>query len=205
MEYYIVSREGKYWEFDSWDMVMKTIIKRDIYYRMGTSFKETRYKFYSNFEDIYYLEVNFIIMDKYDRVVSFSRVKDNYNWYVKLLEKENKQTYRMWNGFKVLRDNIPWIYSKYRNIKWRYREDPVPGVNNKQWGFCNFYKTSCNLQEKKRYFEDSNYCKIRKRHGYSYNSFFDPWSDVPKSRSMNSSKTWKLKKIKKQWMKNYRG
>ena len=203
MEYYIVNREGNYWEYDDLDSIMKFLNYNDNHLRYGNSFNNVRYdkdywnRYFNNLEQYYYT-IEYIIMDKYNRIVPFSEIAEAYVKYkIEEATREKGVPYTMWHEIK-----LETIFYTWRGIGYTYRYDPVPKVskNRRQFGHgCRCYN---NLQERKRYYDDSKYCKIRKKKGVNNGTINISWLDLPKSRVVNSSKTWKLKKIKKQWMKN---
>lgn len=88
-----------------------------------------------------------------------------------------------------------------RFLFFHYRFDPVPGTGkNYHWrgSFKAWYKhrNSCR-QEKSVYFEHKEY--VRKKR--SFLNLPNPWDDYSRGDE-RTRKSWKNKKIEKQWMKN---
>lgn len=84
-------------------------------------------------------------------------------------------------------------------VYFRYRMDPVPGTSWR-WGyqFRIWYKTGVNcLQEKREYYAYPEYTR-RKR---SPKSLPNDWDDRQRG-DVDTRRSWKNKKVKKQWQKN---
>ena len=92
----------------------------------------------------------------------------------------------------------PWS-NQVSPLLFRYRYDPVPNSGVWRYRFRYWYKTSINcLQEKKAGMAYPEYTR-GKRMPKSLPNVWDDWqrSDCKTRRS------WKNKKIRKQWMKNH--
>lgn len=91
----------------------------------------------------------------------------------------------------------PWFKRTMRPF--RYRMDPVPGTA-KKLGYCfrNWYKTGINcLQEKKKYYDSPELVRGKR----SPRSLPNDWEDYQRG-DVDTRRSWKNKKVKKQWQKN---
>ena len=86
-------------------------------------------------------------------------------------------------------------YRKYGSF--RYRMDPVPGINRFVFRFRSWYKKPRHAQERKWYYSCPELIR-RKRSPYYIP---DDWNDYPRA-DIKTRRSWKNKKIKKQWEKN---
>lgn len=77
----------------------------------------------------------------------------------------------------------------------RYRVDPVP-ISKRDYRFRHWYKFPKTTQEKRLWFA-SEYGRLKR----SWNNIPDAWEDYQRS-DVRTRKSWKNRKIKKQWMKN---
>lgn len=78
-----------------------------------------------------------------------------------------------------------------------YRQDPVPGIYKYTRNFGNWYKTPRVGQEKRLSYAYPEYVRGKRRKP----NLPDPWDDYQRS-DIRTRKSWKNKKIRKQWMKN---
>ncbi len=78
----------------------------------------------------------------------------------------------------------------------RFRIDPIPGVSNHRGWFGNWYKTPRNINEKRQWFASEGYGRLKR----SPLNLPDPRDDYQRS-DLKTRRSWKSRKIKKQWMK----
>ena len=79
-----------------------------------------------------------------------------------------------------------------------YRIDPVPGIGHSYWRFNCYYKhPRIRKAGRAKYYEE----KMFERSGRSPKNLYDPWDDIPRG-DIRNRKSWKNKRIRKQWMKN---
>ena len=98
-------------------------------------------------------------------------------------------------GEKLYRIHV-WP-APYRHIPFRYRVDPVPGVNNR-WRFANWYKNFRVYKRERSLYNEHKEFVRNKRSPYNLP---DPWDDKQRG-DVRTRKSWKNKKIRKQYMKN---
>ena len=173
MKYYLINRFNESIKFLSWEKAIYFINKQHIE-SIGNDFNNFR----TYVDLIYSKDLNDIFTVRKKEYVSYI-LKDEFDRIIPL---------------PIIKDAIKngeGVAPKRKKINFS-----VQGARNK-WKFRDYYRTNCNLQEKRRYEEDFKYCRIRKSDDF-YRTSYD---DYPKSRTINSPKTWKLHKIKKQWMK----
>lgn len=94
-----------------------------------------------------------------------------------------------------------WLYHiiywrNRRPIYYRFRKDSVP-YKGKLNFFCGYKIPKMRKRELSLYTEHKKFVRARRNPKYMP----DPWDDVPRSDYRNC-KSWKTKKIQKQWMKN---
>ena len=88
-------------------------------------------------------------------------------------------------------------WSTLKKYQFRFRMEPVQWTG-KHFHFKNWYKTPfMRKRERSLSFEHKDYIRPKK----NLRNLYDPWDDIPRS-DIRNSKSWKNKKIKKQWMKN---
>jgi hypothetical protein len=85
--------------------------------------------------------------------------------------------------------------TKYTNLHYRFRHDPVPRTGKRNWSFRNWYKTPKTTQEKR--WNEAHKEYTRGRRGKSY--LADAWDDYPRSDSF-IKRSWKKRRKRKQWM-----
>lgn len=90
-----------------------------------------------------------------------------------------------------------WYVGGLPSIAFRYRIDPVPGIHSFRGWFKCWYKRPKTMNEKRAWFNSEGYGRNRR----SPRNLPDPWDDYHRS-DVRTRKSWKNKKIKKQWMKN---
>jgi len=85
-----------------------------------------------------------------------------------------------------------------QKIVFRFRIDPVPGVRKLGgYKFRHWYKMSNALPDRRAYYEYPEYIRNKR----SPKALPRAWDDYQRS-DVRTRKSWKNKKIKKQWMKN---
>lgn len=82
-------------------------------------------------------------------------------------------------------------------VSFRYRMDPVPYSWVYHGWFRNWYKRPKTTQERRWSFADSQYIRVKRICWNLPNT----WDDR-KRGDIGTRRSWKNKKIKKQWMKN---
>lgn len=92
-----------------------------------------------------------------------------------------------------------WVWPlRLRKTPFRYRMDPVPGVGTLRGWFGSYYKTGTNcLPEKRVYCEHQDYVRGKR----APKNLPNDWNDRQRS-DQRTRKSWKNKKIRKQYMKN---
>lgn len=200
MQYYIIDSNKNHWEYGSLEELVKTLYNissvnkygdinlenvghsfNDTYVYHGMGYKESLECGLEPKDPAVY-NVDYIVMDQYYRVVQIQFLKDELKRYYKTIKKYNP-------------------YSGYCDKNIRYRIDPIPLCG--RWRKRYRYRSYSFLQERKRIEEDSKYCKVRLRPGYGgISGAYDPWKfDKLRGDFLDSPKSWKRIKIKKQWMK----
>lgn len=130
--------------------------------------------------------ISYIVYDRFDRVI-------------------NSTTVRKWH------DSFPYRHLQMSFIRRRsyfepdfiFRKTPVPYTG--LYGGWIYKRRSFKsvLAEHKRYDEDSKHVRIRNRFKTAgLGRFPNNWDDINTSLAKNRSRSWKDKKIKKQWMKH---
>jgi hypothetical protein len=85
-----------------------------------------------------------------------------------------------------------------RKIGYRFRMDPVPFIGRGHGGFYAWYKSpKMRKRELSLYEEHRKFVRARRKPKYMP----DPWDDCPRG-DVDSRRSWKNRKIRKQWMKN---
>lgn len=82
-------------------------------------------------------------------------------------------------------------------LHFRFRIDPVPGVHDYHGWFGNWFKTPKSTNEKRQWFASEGYGRWKR----SPFNLPDPVDDYQRS-DIRTRKSWKNKKIKRQWMKH---
>lgn len=84
-----------------------------------------------------------------------------------------------------------------KNYFFKFRIDPIPNISHR-YRFYGYYKNpSMRKRERALYQQDKEYIRPKRRNCYLQ----DPWDDILRG-DYNNRKSWKNKKIKRQWMKN---
>jgi len=96
-----------------------------------------------------------------------------------------------------------WWY--WVNRKWvyvvRFRVDPIPSCGKYRYKFRNKYKKPQHMNEEKQFYAcDSNLVR-KKRHPVNLPNAYNDW----RRGDIKTRKSWKNKKIDKQWMKRIVG
>lgn len=78
-----------------------------------------------------------------------------------------------------------------------YRIDPVPYVRKIKHTFSDYYKNPKHVQERRWYYDSPEYVRGKR----SPKNLPNPWDDYARS-DLRTRKSWKNKKVRKQWMKN---
>jgi hypothetical protein len=91
-----------------------------------------------------------------------------------------------------------WL-AGYKGVTFRYRIDPVPGVGGRYNG--HWYKRPKTTAEKRQSFADPEFVRPR-RNALNLPDAYDDKCRSDLKGSCYSPKSWKNKKIRKQWMKN---
>ena len=84
-----------------------------------------------------------------------------------------------------------WTCFGRRNIRYRYRYDPVPGIHNNN--SYNYYRKPRTTQEKRKSFEYPELIRPNRRATLLPDSWADIYIDRPK-------RSWKRTKKEKQWV-----
>ena len=82
-------------------------------------------------------------------------------------------------------------------VIFRYRMDPVPGIRKINWSFSDYYKNPRHIQERRWYYAFPEYVRGKR----SPKNLPNPWDNYSRS-DLRTRKSWKSKKVRKQWMKN---
>jgi len=82
-------------------------------------------------------------------------------------------------------------------IYFRFRVDPVPTICKRDYRFRYWYKIPKSTQEKRLWFASEGYGRLKR----SPFNLPDAWDDYQRG-DVDTRKSWKNRKIKKQWMKN---
>lgn len=82
-------------------------------------------------------------------------------------------------------------------IFYRFRIDPIPVNGRRRGSFYCWYKRPKHIQEMRQWFASEGYGRFKR----SPMNLPDPWDDYLRSDG-RTRKSWKNKRIKKQWMKN---
>ena len=85
--------------------------------------------------------------------------------------------------------------SRYNSIYFRFRFDPVPYTACTNYG--HYYKRPRTTQERRLSFKDKEYVRPRR----NYRTLVNSWDDYVRS-DLKIKRSWKKKKVRKQWMKN---
>lgn len=101
---------------------------------------------------------------------------------------------RLYTDYYYNRAVSSWI----ANSSFRFRKDPVPYKGKKLWRFHCWYKTGAmRKRERSLYYEHKEYV----RNARAPWNLPDPWDDIIRSHC-RELRSWKNKKIKRQWAKN---
>ena len=120
-----------------------------------------------------------IIYDEWDVIVNLGDIRQGIKEYKELPPKKRKQSY--------------WTIQYYKKHSFVFRKEPVPGISNGRWARSKWRGNKnylASLQETIHLFP----CDGRTR---SRIKDLTLWDD----RYRSTSRSWKRKKIKKQWMK----
>ena len=82
-------------------------------------------------------------------------------------------------------------------IYFRFRIDPVPGIHCRRGWFGCWYKKPKSRNEKRQWYASEGYGRLAR----SPFNLPDAWDDYQRG-DVDTRKSWKNKKIKRQWMKN---
>jgi hypothetical protein len=118
----------------------------------------------------------FVVRDKFGSVFSSNEILNDFI----------DRNYKKRKGW--------WFLRKYDYV---YRQTPVPHTGRRRWYFRSYYKHPKTTQEKRQGYEYKEFIR-GKRHPANLP---DVWEDHPRG-DVRSRKSWKNKKIKRQWMKN---
>ena len=175
MRYYVLNQQNQYFEFKNWENLIKWI--RNTYPQVWNHFGH-------NLNDTY-TQINTTRAIGYGR---YTRLPINFVVFDE--------------GWRVVRvEDLEVAVSepvkrRIRELKYQYRYDPVPFCckwNNSS----SFFKSGAKLQDRRAYERDKDIIPNLKKPKYT-----DPWDDIVSSWARDCNKTWKRKKIKKQWMKH---
>lgn len=90
-------------------------------------------------------------------------------------------------------------YKGFYDVPFRYRFDPVPDVHkDKRRHFGDYYKNFRIYKRERSLYNDHKEFVRRKR---SPRSLPDPWDDYQRG-DIKTRRSWKNKKVRKQYMKN---
>lgn len=89
------------------------------------------------------------------------------------------------------------LYIKWQDIEYKFRIGPVPRTGKNTWRFYNWYKNpAVRKRERSLYWDYKKFVRPKR----SPNYMVDPWDDLQRGDT-GTRKSWKNKKIKRQWMK----
>lgn len=86
--------------------------------------------------------------------------------------------------------------ARLERLGYKFRHGPVPNVHKYSAGGCNSHNRGKNL--KKEYAQTIESCKYDRAKRKSLVHYLIGWDGI--SKSYDSEKSWKSKKMKKQWM-----
>jgi hypothetical protein len=183
---FTVTEKGEYRNFEfiyySWQEVLDHFYKHpdDVRY-IAHNDNDIFYAYsMNNLEEttVYYINTIYV-RDEYNRIINRNEIIEGLETFQPIKEK-----YSHWKD--------RWL-SKYH---FRYRIDPVPHVGNGNWG--HYYRHE---KKNKRYYAELASVKdIFPSDSRLREQVFrcKGWNDYQR----NNTRSWKQKKIKKQWMKN---
>ena len=90
-----------------------------------------------------------------------------------------------------------WYAGPLKLMAFRYRFDPVPCVHKRKGWFYSWYKRPSVMNEKWQWFNSEGYGRSRRNPC----NLPDPWDDYQRG-DIDTRKSWKNKKLKRQWMKH---
>lgn len=121
----------------------------------------------------------FVVRDKFGSVFSSNEILNG-------IVDRNYKKYKGW-----------WFLRRHNYI---YRQTPVPYTGKRRGYFKYYYKRPKTTQEKRWSYGYENFVRGKRRSP----NLPDSWGDRLRG-DFRSRRSWKNKKIKKQWMKNQRG
>lgn len=97
----------------------------------------------------------------------------------------------------IARRRWSFLYPTLQKHGFRYRIDPVPFIKSYKGNFKNWYKIPKTTQERRWSFAYGKYVRVKR----NARNLPNAWDDYSRS-DCDTRRSWKNKKIKKQWMKN---
>jgi hypothetical protein len=120
----------------------------------------------------------FVVRDKFGSAFSSNEILND-------LIDRNYERYKGW-----------WFLRKHNYV---FRQTPVPRTGKRKGYFKYYYKRPKTTQEKRWSYADKEFVRGKRRAP----NLPDSWDDFIRG-DIKTRKSWKSKKIKKQWMKNQR-
>jgi hypothetical protein len=102
-------------------------------------------------------------------------------------------------GQVLYKNSYSLRYKGFYDVPFRYRVDPVPDVHKSKRGYFGDYYKNFRVYKRERslYYDHKEFVRVKR----SPHCLPDPWDDIQRG-DIGTRKSWKNKKVRKQYLKN---